>query len=114
MNFNPAGTNFGQRTSFPNNEDSPADPSTFLAALPAAGATPTLAGLDWTPSASSPLRTRLEKNPPGKEFLATFPARVHSRVQAFLGGALQGTTYRGAADPNGTKWWAGWTNYARN
>lgn len=27
---------------------------------------------------------------------------------------VTGTTYRGAADPAGVKWWAGWTNYARN
>lgn len=30
------------------------------------------------------------------------------------GGFVSGTTYRGAADPAGVKWWAGWTNYARN
>lgn len=40
---------------------------------------------------------------------------------AFTGGLatqagtfVTGTTYRGAADPAGVKWWAGWTNYARN
>ena len=27
---------------------------------------------------------------------------------------VTGTAYRGAADPAGVKWWAGWTNYARN
>ena len=46
--------------------------------------------------------------------LATFPTRVLARVQNFFGGVMPATTYRGAADPNGTKWWAGWTNYARN
>jgi hypothetical protein len=30
------------------------------------------------------------------------------------GSVVTGTTYRGAADPAGVKWWAGWTNYARN
>jgi hypothetical protein len=30
------------------------------------------------------------------------------------GTVVTGTTYRGAADPAGVKWWAGWTNYARN
>jgi len=27
---------------------------------------------------------------------------------------VTGTAFRGAADPAGVKWWAGWTNYARN
>ncbi|HVF39325.1 MAG TPA: hypothetical protein VM939_05445, partial [Gemmatimonadaceae bacterium] len=30
------------------------------------------------------------------------------------GAFVTGTTYRGAADPSGAKWWTGWTNYARN
>jgi hypothetical protein len=30
------------------------------------------------------------------------------------GSFISGTTYRGAADPNGPKWWAGWTIYAAN
>ncbi|HUF64706.1 MAG TPA: hypothetical protein VMM17_01905 [Gemmatimonadaceae bacterium] len=29
-------------------------------------------------------------------------------------GLVTGTTFRGAWDPNGTKWWQGWTRYARN
>ena len=33
-------------------------------------------------------------------------------TQAFFGGTLENTTYFGAADPAGTKWWEGWTNYA--
>jgi hypothetical protein len=35
-------------------------------------------------------------------------------LSAKAGAAVTGTTYRGAADPNGPKWWSGWTNYARN
>jgi hypothetical protein len=104
-NFNPAGTNFGQLTNFPNNEDSQADPSSLFAGLPTAGTAPTLPTLDWTPSASSPLRLG---------GLTTLPTRVAARVNGFYGGTIQGTSYRGAADPAGTKWWAGWTNYARN
>lgn len=30
------------------------------------------------------------------------------------GAAVTGTSYRGAADPSGAKWWAGWTVYADN
>jgi hypothetical protein len=29
-------------------------------------------------------------------------------------GSITGTTYRGAADPAGTKWWEGWTSYSNN
>lgn len=29
-------------------------------------------------------------------------------------GLVTGTTFRGAWDPNGVKWWQGWTRYARN
>lgn len=105
-NFNATGTGFGQVTNFPNNEDSAADAATLFTALPAAGTTPTLAGLDWAPSTTSVLRTG---------GLTTFPARVAARVANFFGGALTATAYRGAADPaSSTKWWQGWTNYARN
>jgi hypothetical protein len=104
-NFNVAGTGFGQLTNFPSNDDSQADPATFFTALPAAGATPTLAGLDWTPSATSVLRTG---------GLTTLPTRVSARVAGYFANSFQATAYRGAADPAGTKWWAGWTSYARN
>jgi hypothetical protein len=104
-NFNVAGTGFGQATNFPGNEDSQADPTTFFTALPAAGSAPTLAGLDWTPSASSPLRAG---------GLTTFPARVVARTSGYFGGTVAATAFRGAVDPAGTKWWQGWTSYARN
>lgn len=68
---------------------------TALPATPAAGA------FDWTPSAASPARTG---------GLTTFPAQVAAKAGTFV----TATAYRGAADPNGAKWWAGWTNYARN
>ena len=32
----------------------------------------------------------------------------------FFGATLPNTTYFGAADPAGPKWWEGWTNYAAN
>jgi hypothetical protein len=62
---------------------------------------PTVEGLDWTPAATSPLRTG---------GLTTFPAALAARAGTFV----VPTSYRGAVDPNGPKWWAGWTNYARN
>jgi hypothetical protein len=104
-NFNATGTGFGQLTNFPTNDDSPADPTTFFAGLPAAGATPTLGALDWTPSTGSVLRTG---------GLTTLPAKVAARVTGYFANSFQATAFRGAADPAGTKWWAGWTSYARN
>lgn len=62
---------------------------------------PAAAALDWTPAPGSPLATG---------GLATFPAGLAERAGAFI----TPTAFRGAADPNGPKWWVGWTNYARN
>ena len=36
------------------------------------------------------------------------------KVAGFFGGSFANTTYIGAADPNGTKWWQGWTEYNIN
>ncbi|HYJ80160.1 MAG TPA: hypothetical protein VEW03_11185, partial [Longimicrobiaceae bacterium] len=64
-------------------------------------ATPTTAGLDWTPAAASAARTG---------GMATFSGTLATRAGSFV----TGTAFRGAADPNGPKWWQGWTLYARN
>jgi hypothetical protein len=64
------------------------------------------ASFDWQPAAGSPITTG---------GTGAIPAgRIASRLTNFFGGTLQGTTFRGAADPAGPKWWAGWTSYARN
>ena len=65
------------------------------------GLTLTTPGLDWTPKAGSPANTGG----------ATIPA---GRTAAFFGGTLGSTTYLGAADPAGAKWWQGWTTYNIN
>lgn len=70
----------------------------LFVALPA---NPVGATLDWTPAPGSPLATG---------GLTTFPEGLAERAGDFI----TPTTYRGAADPSGPKWWAGWTNYARN
>jgi hypothetical protein len=57
--------------------------------------------LDWTPKAGSPASTSG----------ATVPA---ARVAAYFGGTWASTTYLGAADPAGAKWWQGWTAYNTN
>ncbi len=79
-------------------EASAASAASLFTALPAA---PTVATLDWTPAVGSAARTG---------GLATFTGALAARA----GGFLTGTAYRGAVDPNGAKWWQGWTNYATN
>ena len=61
----------------------------------------TPASLDWTPPALSPAAAGAGT--------VVIPAEY---TAAYFGGTLTNTTYFGAADPAGTKWWAGWTNYA--
>jgi hypothetical protein len=74
----------------------------LFTALPATvSATTQAAAFDWTPAASSPLATG---------GLATFTGKLATAA----GTNVIGTTYLGAAQPNGTKWWQGWTIYARN
>jgi len=58
--------------------------------------------LDWTPKTPSPADTGAA---------ATVPA---ARVTGFFGGTWANTSYLGAADPAGMKWWQGWTIYAVN
>jgi hypothetical protein len=73
--------------------------ASLFTALPAAPTSATQ--LDWTPSATSALRTG---------GLATFTGALQTKAGTFV----TGTAYRGAADPNGPKWWEGWTSYAVN
>jgi hypothetical protein len=56
--------------------------------------------LDWTPPAGSPAESGAGTVAIPTEFTGTY-----------FGGTLENTTYFGAADPAGTKWWEGWTNY---
>ncbi|MBX3148193.1 MAG: fibronectin type III domain-containing protein [Gemmatimonadales bacterium] len=63
------------------------------------GAPANAAAFDWTPSATSAARTG---------GLTTFTGQLATKAGTFI----TGTSYRGAADPNGAKWWQGWTNYA--
>ncbi len=84
--------------------------TTGLAAMypgvPAAGAAPAAATLDFTPATASIL---------GTGGLNAFTGTaVSGRVNNYFGGTLTPTAYRGAADPAGAKWWQGWTVYTRN
>jgi len=59
------------------------------------------AGLDWTPKAGSPADAGGASTPAG-------------RVTGYFGNTWVNTTYLGAADPAGPKWWLGWTAYNIN
>lgn len=56
---------------------------------------------DWTPAPDSPARSG---------GLTSFTGDLAARAGAFV----TPTAYRGAADPNGSRWWEGWTYYADN
>ncbi len=66
------------------------------ATQPAAGAT-----FDWAPVTGGAAASG---------GLATFTGSLLTRA----GTVVNGTAYRGAADPAGAKWWQGWTAYAVN
>lgn len=73
--------------------------ASLFAKLPAA---PTaVADFDWSLAAGVAPRTG---------GTTTFTGDLLTRAGAFV----LGTAYRGAADPNGTKWWEGWTSYSNN
>jgi len=74
----------------------------LFTAFPATvSATTTAAAFDWTPAAASPITAG---------GLATFTGKLATAA----GTTIAGTAYVGAAQPGGTKWWQGWTIYARN
>lgn len=81
--------------------EEPGAASALFAAFPAVGAVPTTASLDWTPPAGSAAASG---------GLATFTGKMAT----VAGTAVTGSTHRGAAAAGGTKWWQGWTVYARN
>jgi hypothetical protein len=93
--YDPSGTNFGQAANFA------ADNHRTAASVNAIIASTNPAALDWTPQgvAASGCGT------------IVFPA---GRTANFFGGTLTPTSYCGAADPSGPKWWQGWTVYAAN
>jgi hypothetical protein len=81
--------------------------ASVLGGLPAAGAVPTIGGLDWVPVGGSAAATG---------GLASFAGTaIAGRVQGYFGGAMPATSYLGAADPSGSdRWWEGWTVYYRD
>jgi len=110
VTFDPTGTNFGQEAAFTARNSNitvaagTVTAASLFTALPAGGTTaPAVAGFDWSPATGSPIATG---------GLSSFTA--DPRIAARAGTFITPTAYRGAAAPGGTKWWANWTNYARN
>lgn len=97
-NYDAAGTNFGQAAAFAgaNHVAAGGTAASLFASL-------TPASLDWTPAAGSAAATGAGT--------IVIPAEY---TAGFFGGSLTNTTYFGAAEPAGTKWWQGWTSYATN
>jgi hypothetical protein len=99
VNYDPdAGTNFGKAAAFAADNHVAAGgtaASLFTSLAPAS--------LDWTPAGGSPAASGAGT--------VVIPAGY---TGGFFGGSLTSTTYFGAADPAGTKWWQGWTSYAIN
>jgi hypothetical protein len=65
-------------------------------------------GLDWTPVATA------GQPDPTTGGSSVVPAHFDARTTNFFGAAMPKTTYIGAADPAGPKWWEGWTSYNIN
>ena len=107
--FDPTGTNFGQEAAFTTRNSAitvaPTDvtAASLFTALPTVSATTRGADFDWSPAANSPIAS-------GGLSAFTGVPRIAARAGTFI----IPTAYRGAAAPGGTKWWANWTNYARN
>lgn len=92
-------SNFGQATKFAGDGHKAFAASVTVDTL--VGLALTAPSLDWTPKAGSPANTGG----------AAVPA---PRVTGYFGGTWANTTYLGAADPAGPKWWQGWTVYSVN
>ncbi len=76
--------------------------TSLFTALPATGTAPAnLAAFDFTPVSGSPIATG---------GMATFAGKILTKAGTFV----TPTAYMGAVAPAGTKWWQGWTTYARN
>jgi hypothetical protein len=91
-----AGADFGKAATFAadNHVTSAAAAASLFASL-------TPGSFDWTPAGAAASGAGT----------VVIPSEY---TGAFFGGTLGNTSYFGAADPAGPKWWEGWTNYATN
>ena len=79
-------------------------PGNLFVSLPNAGSGTGPGDFDWRPAPGSQIASG------GLTNLSELPATLRTRAQGFI----VPTAYRGAADPNGPKWWEAWTSYARD
>jgi hypothetical protein len=77
--------------------------ASLFAAFPVNTQSATAADFDWTPAAGSPIATG------GLTDFSGLPQELRNAAGSFV----TPTAYRGAADPNGPRWWEGWTYYSR-
>jgi hypothetical protein len=77
----------------------------FNAGFPAAGAIPTTTSLNWQPIAGAPVNSIGISN-----FASVFGGKLAARAGTFI----TPTSYVGAVDPSGSRWYEGWTVYYRN
>jgi hypothetical protein len=106
FNFDTAGANFGDSATVEtsaNNTVKGYASTVLVDTLLGINITPT--ALDWTPKSTGPAATG------GSTFV---PSKFGVRTAGYFGGAMQQTTYIGAGDPAGVKWWQGWTAYNIN
>ncbi len=81
---------------------STASAASLFTSIPAVGATPASANeFDFTPAAGSPIASG---------GLTSFTGAIATKAGTFV----TPTAYLGAVAAGGTKWWQGWTSYARN
>lgn len=99
FNYDTTGAGFGQAATFTSDNHLAFAASVAADTLLGVSLNPT--GLDWTPKVSSPAAAGA----------MTVPA---AKVGGFFAGTWVNTTFLGAADPSGAKWWQGWTSYAIN
>jgi hypothetical protein len=102
FDFDTVGAGFAQATKFGATNAVQSFGSTVLVDT-LLGLTINPSGLDWTPKAGSPATSGGS---------AQVPAHFAARTGGFFGATMPQTSYIGAADPSGAKWWQGWTNYA--
>jgi len=95
QNYDAVGSHFGQETKFASDNHRTAATSAELFVANGLNTT----SLDWTPAGAATSGG------------GTLPA---ARAAGFFGGTMDNTTYVGAANPAGPKWWQGWSAYAVN
>ena len=99
FNYDTTGAGFGQVAVFAADNHKAFASNVAVDTLLGISLNPT--SLDWTPKNGSPANS-------GSIAVSA------AKVGGYFGGSWVNTTYLGAADPAGAKWWQGWTSYNIN